>query len=56
VLGHAVPAAFFTWLGFVLPVLLRGVAWEKRSWALLGIDAGYQLVALFVAAVIIAWM
>jgi Protein of unknown function (DUF1761) len=56
VLAHAAPAAFFTWLGFAVPVLLRGVAWEKRSWALLGIDAGYQLVALAVAALIIASM
>lgn len=52
---HAGSAAFFSWLGFVLPVLLRGVAWERQSWRLLGIDAGYQLVALGVAAVIIAW-
>jgi Protein of unknown function (DUF1761) len=52
---HAGSAAFFTWLGFVLPVLLRGVAWERKSWRLLGIDAGYQLLALVVAATIIAW-
>jgi hypothetical protein len=56
VMEHATPAAIFTWLGFVLPVLLRGPAWEKRSWALFGIDAGYQLVALAVAAVIFASM
>jgi hypothetical protein len=55
VLAHAAPAAFFSWLGFVLPVLLRGVAWERKSWRLLGIDAGFQLVALAVAALIIAW-
>lgn len=54
-LEHAGPAAIFTWLGFVLPVLLRGVAWERKSWRLLGIDAGYQLLALAVAASIIAW-
>jgi hypothetical protein len=54
-LEHAAPATIFTWLGFVLPVLLRGVAWERKSWRLLGIDAGYQLLALAVAACIIAW-
>jgi hypothetical protein len=56
VIGHAAPAAIFTWLGFVVPVLLRGPAWEKRSWTLFAIDAGYQLVALAVAAVIFASM
>lgn len=54
-LAHAGPAAFFSWLGFMLPVLLRGVAWERQSWRLLGINAGYQLLALLVAATIIAW-
>lgn len=51
---HAAPAALFTWVGFVLPVLLRGVAWERRSWRLLGIDGGFQLLALATAAMILA--
>jgi hypothetical protein len=55
-LAHAAQAAFFTWLGFQLPVLLRRVAWEQRSWTLLAIDAGFQLVATAAAATIFAFM
>ena len=52
-MAHAAPAAFFTGLRFVLPVLLRGMAWERKSWRLLGIDAGYQMLAVAVVACII---
>lgn len=51
---HAGSAAFFTWAGLVVPVLLRSVAWEARSWTLFAINAGFQLVSLAVAAVLIA--
>jgi hypothetical protein len=52
-LGRILSAAGFTWLGFVVPVLLQSVAWEKRSWKLLFINAGYQLTALLVASSIL---
>lgn len=42
------------WIGFYLPLLLSGVAWENRSWRLFGINAGYHLTALLVAAMILA--
>jgi Protein of unknown function (DUF1761) len=46
-------AAFYTWLGFFVPVLLSGVAWEKKSWKLFSINAAYHLLALFLVASIL---
>ena len=51
--GTILNAAIFTWLGFFLPVDLGAVAWEKRSWKLFGINTGYHLASLLVAATIL---
>jgi hypothetical protein len=53
---HALQAAGFTWLGFFVPKLLMGVAWEKRSWKLFWIDAGYYLVLLTLCAFILLYL
>jgi hypothetical protein len=34
--GVIMNSAFFTWLGFFLPVDLNTVAWERKSWKLSG--------------------
>jgi hypothetical protein len=47
-------AAAVAWLGFYVPMLLGGVAWENRSWKLFGINAGYHLAALLVVGLILA--
>jgi hypothetical protein len=47
-------AAFFTWIGFYVPMLLSGVAWESRSWKWFGINAGYHFAALLAAGMILA--
>lgn len=48
--------AVFNWLGFIVPILLLGVAWEKKSWKLFGFNAVYQLVNLLIIAMILsAW-
>ena len=49
-------AAGFTWLGFVLPVLLHRLGWEKPSLALFAINGGYYLVSLLAAAVVLRLM
>ena len=54
--ANATMAAFFTWLGFFLPIDLGGVAWEKKSWKLFGINTGYHFVSLLVVAMILAHM
>jgi len=46
--------ALGVWLGFYVPLLLGGVAWENRSWKLFGINAGYHLAALLAAGMILA--
>ena len=51
---YAVVGALIPWLGFAVPMLLSSVAWEQRSWKLFGINAGYQLLALLTAAMILA--
>ena len=37
------------------PMLLGGVAWENRSWKWFRINAGYHLMALLAAAMILAY-
>jgi hypothetical protein len=51
-IGQALQAAFFTFLGFVVPPLLNGLAWEKRSLKLSAINGGYTLSSLTIAALI----
>ena len=53
--AHGFFAAFFTWLGFYVPLLLNTVAWEGKSWKLFGINAGYHFVALQVMGLILAF-
>lgn len=50
----ALAVSLGAWIGFYVPLLLSGVAWENRSWRLFGINAGYQLAALLAAAMILA--
>lgn len=51
---YAVLAPLAVWLGFYVPMLLGGVAWENRSWKLFAINAGYHFVALLAAGMILA--
>ncbi len=48
-----IQAGFWTWLGFVAPVTLNGVLWEKKSWNYYGITTGYYLVSLCLMGVIL---
>jgi hypothetical protein len=54
--AQAFQAGLFTWLGFFVSNLLLGVAWEKRSWKLFAIDAGYYLVLMLLIAFITVYM
>ena len=49
-------SAFFTWLGFYLPVDMGGVAWEKHSFKLLAINTVYHFLSLLVVAAILTYM
>ena len=62
--GHASPDAhwalhgFFAgavvWLGYVVPTLLNGPAFERKPWRVFFISAGYQFVSLQAAALILS--
>ena len=54
-LVNGVNSAVFLWLGFFVPIHLSGIVWEKKSWKLFGINAGYHLVSLLIAALILAY-
>jgi Protein of unknown function (DUF1761) len=43
-------------MGFFLPTLIHGVAWEKRSWKLFSINAGYYLVLLMLISFILVYL
>jgi hypothetical protein len=47
-------AAFFAWIGFIVPPLFGSVAWENRTWTLFSINAGYHLVSLQAMGLILA--
>lgn len=55
-LMDALIGAFFTWLGFFVPVQLGRIAWERAGWALFGINAGGHLVVLMAASAAFALM
>jgi uncharacterized protein DUF1761 len=38
----------FAWLGFIVPLQLGRVAWEKGSWSLFAVNAAYYLVSFVV--------
>lgn len=52
---YGLNAAFWTWIGFYLPVQLGGLAWEGKSWKVFLINAGYHLLELSAAAAILSY-
>jgi len=52
----ALDVAFWTWLGFMAPVLLGSVLWEQKPVKLYLINAGYWLVSLIVMGQILLLM
>ncbi len=53
--GFGLMSAIFTWIGYFVPIYLISVAYEKMSWKLFGINAGYHLVGLLVIGQILAY-
>lgn len=49
----AVELSLWTWLGFVMPVLLGSVLWEQKSCKLFFINAGFWFVAMCVMSSIL---
>lgn len=53
-IGGALQLAFWLWLGFVATVSLGSVLWEGKSLKFYFLNIGYQFVAIFIMAVILA--
>jgi hypothetical protein len=49
----ALDLAFWVWLGFMVPIMLNGVLWERKSWALFCFNAVYQFVTIALMSIII---
>lgn len=49
-------AGGFVWLGFLLPIQLGGLAWEKKTVAVTLVNAGYNLLSVVVGGILIAVM
>lgn len=47
-------SGFWTWLGFILPVVMGDQLWGGKPWKLLPITAGYYLVSLMIMGAILA--
>jgi hypothetical protein len=55
-LAGGLQGGFFNWLGFIAPLTLTGVVYEKRPWKLWALDNGFWLVSLLVmGAILSSW-
>jgi hypothetical protein len=46
--------AFFTWIGFYIPLQLGKISWEGKPWRLFFINSGHDFVTLQVIGLILA--
>ena len=53
-LVHGFSAGLMTWMGYFVPVLLNSVAFERRSWKVFGLSAGYYFFSLQAIGLILA--
>lgn len=53
---RALGLAGFVWLGFFVPPLLSGRAFERRSWMVLAVNGGYTLAGLLLGAAIYTYV
>jgi hypothetical protein len=49
-----VMTGFWNWLGFVVPVSMGSVLWERKPWKLWCINAGYYLVSMMLMGIVLA--
>ena len=52
--GTGLQGAFWSWLGFVVPVMLGKVLWKGKSWKLFAFDSGHYLASLAVMGIILS--
>lgn len=49
-------SAFWSWLGFVMPVQITATIFGDKKWPLLAIDSGYQLASLITMGIVIGFL
>jgi len=54
-ISNIISSSVFTFLGFYFPGLLGSTVWQRKSWTLVAIDGGYNLVSLLVVATILSY-
>jgi hypothetical protein len=52
---YGLSTAFWTWLGFYVPLQLSKVGWEMRPWKVFFINAGHDFGNLLIVSMIIAY-
>lgn len=56
-LAASTQLGFWLWAGFVVPLFLGSILWERKPVKLYLINVGYQLVSLVVmAAILVSWV
>lgn len=50
----AMMGAGWVWLGFIVPLTLGKATWEGKGWGIFGVNAGYWLVNLLIASILLA--
>lgn len=54
-LSTGLVAAFWMWLGFIIPTQLTATIFGEKKWQLLAIDTGYQLAAVLSMGAVIGY-
>ena len=52
---YGVNAAFWNWLGFIVPLQIGRVAWEFKGWKLVAINSSFYLTLLMIFGLILAY-
>ena len=52
---YGLAMGLLVWLGFIVPMLLNGVAFERKPWKVFFISATFQLISLVTMAMILSY-
>ncbi len=52
---YGLNGAFWTWLGFFLPLQMGRVAWEQKGWGLVAINSSFDLTRLLLFGMILGY-
>ncbi len=53
---YGLNAAFWTWLGFFIPLQIGRVAWEFRTWKLVLINSAFDFIRLIIFGFILSYL